>query len=416
MPAKLRSRPGSVTIAVLGVSVLVTIMGVGGLVAAHAQRRHVESSLQARRSQALARSAIELGRTAIASDPNWRANTKHNQWSDPLTLDGGTLRWKVLDESDGDLTNNSIDSIRLFGLGSSGQATQVASVQFSTARTSYTSLGCALHAAGQVTVRSGAAVTALQSTVSSNGTISNSGTIYGSTDSLLYAGLGVVTGTKTVAALSKPFPPSSVITDYTARATPIAPGGTLEKVVLSPTSNPFGAVNPNGVYVINPSSNLTIRDVRVSGTLIINCPGKKVTIDRAVLFQPANRNFPTLIVNGDLQLAGTASTPLLESAVATNFNPPAAPYGGASDSDTADSYPNELQGLVHVTGSLEVSGSARIRGLVLVQSASLVGAVDVSGSLEIVYDKSLASAPPEGYASSISLVVAPASWRREPAP
>lgn len=417
MKRRPRHRSGSVTIAVLGVSVIVAIMGVGGLVAAHAQRRLIETAVDARRAQALARSAVELARIAIASDPNWRSNLKHNQWSDPLSVGGGSVRWKIVDEADGDPSNNTVDPIRLYGLGTRAGSTQVCSVMLTPQRTAYSALAAAIHVAGQLRTRSGKTLSLGSAVASSNGTIRNDGAITGSTESLLYIGSGTVSGTKTIAATAKAFPPSSVISTYTARGTPISPGNTIEKCVLSPGSNPWGATNPNGVYVWNANSNLTIRDCRIVGTLVINAPGRTVDIDRNVLIQPARADYPALIINANADFKFTSTSELLsEPDVGVNFNPASTPYAAASDADTLDSYPSEVQGLVHITGTFTASGNARVRGLILVESGALTDAADITSSFEIIYNASLFSSPPDGYAAASSLIVAPASWRREPAP
>ena len=53
-----------------------------------------------------------------------------------------------------------------------------------------------------------------------------------------------------------------------------------------------------------------------------------------------------------------------EQDLATNFNPPGAPFNGITDSDQTDDYSSEIQGLAHVRGQLLMTQSAEIDGIV----------------------------------------------------
>jgi hypothetical protein len=72
-----------------------------------------------------------------------------------------------------------------------------------------------------------------------------------------------------------------------------------------------------------------------------------------------------------------------------------------------DTYPNEIQGLVHVTGALLLRGTARVRGVVICE-----GAVVAEENNEIVYDADLYANPPVGYTMPPRMVVAQGSWQQ----
>lgn len=405
---------GGIYVAVLAIGMLVSILGISGLIAARASGREVEYTRDTEEAEQLSQAALELGRLAIDGNATWRKTLSNGAWSSSLALGRGRLAWRVVDETDGDLANNESDPVRLYGQGVCGGSVRVTSVLLTARRVPLPALGMALHTEGQLHVRSGQVLTALNATASTNTTLRNDGTITGNAEALTSTGTGTVTGTTTLLAPAKAFPDSSVVTLYTNRGTAISPGTSISGQLLSPAANPWGSPHPDGVYVINTASNLTIANSRIVGTLVINCPGKLVTIQNSVLIQPARADYPALIINGNADFRySSASSTLSEAAAGRNFNPAGTPYLGASDTDLTDTYPNEIQGLVHVTGTLVTTSTPRIRGLALVQSSATLDAVDVSGTVEIIYDPNLYTNPPDGYCTR-EMAPQAGSRRREP--
>jgi hypothetical protein len=158
---------------------------------------------------------------------------------------------------------------------------------------------------------------------------------------------------------------------------------------------------------------MTIRNTRLNGTLVILCPGKKVTIDNQVLLQPSRSDYPVLIVQGDLVLQYTTTgTPLSEAARGYNYNPPGAPYQGIADTDQADQYPSEIQGLVHVTGTLDVKHDGLVRGAVIGESTALTDAARYEENNTMVYTPSLFTNPPQGYTTGVKMQPQSGSWKQ----
>lgn len=394
-----RARPrGVLYVAVLCVGLLIAVMGFSGLMVARLQAREGDAGRDSEAAEQLAATALEIGRLAIAGDSAWRSNYTSGTWRSVVQLGGGRFDWRVVDEVDGNLLNSGTDPIRLYGRGIYGSSVRATSVLLTARPTPLPVLGMAIHTAGQLHVRSGQALRVPGAIASTNGPIRNDGTVTGNVEALLSTGTGTVTGTTTLAVAGKSFPDSSVITLYTGRGVVISPGTSVTGQLLSPTSNPWGSPSPEGVYVINSGSNITIADSRILGTLVINCPGQTVTIQNTILMQPARSDYPVLIINGNALLRYNSSGAVLsEATVGRNFNPAGAPYQGAIDSDQTDTYPSELQGLVHITGTLTTANTPLVRGLVLVESAALTDAVDISGTFEIAYDAGLYTNPPDGY-------------------
>jgi hypothetical protein len=244
----------------------------------------------------------------------------------------------------------------------------------------------------------------------------NENVIAGSVECVTAVSTGTITGSLTMPAPTKAMPPAGVVSMYAALGVAISPGNTMQKVALSPQLNPYGTPSPDGVYVWSPGADVTIKLVRIEGTLVINNPGKKVTIDQTVLMHNARPDYPVLIVDGNLTLQYDSSGTLSESTQATNFNPAGVPYpypGGATNATQIDTYPSEIQGLVHCRGSVTVAGSSgRIRGALICEYSGAGEAVDVSSPFEIVYDPTLYSNPPMGYQQNLKMVIQTGSWRQ----
>ncbi|HRJ49646.1 MAG TPA: hypothetical protein PKU91_03880, partial [Phycisphaerales bacterium] len=159
-----------------------------------------------------------------------------------------------------------------------------------------------------------------------------------------------------------------------AQATPIAYNslnfGRIRRTLLSGATNPFGTVNPRGIYSIDCGGNsLEIQDSRITATLVVtNTSG--VSITNSVYWSQWEEGLPILLVSGNLAIT-TIALDLIESSF-RNFNPAGNPYKGATDSDTLDRYPSILEGLIHATGSVTLG-----------QRVSVVGALVAGGGISV---------------------------------
>jgi hypothetical protein len=138
-------------------------------------------------------------------------------------------------------------------------------------------------------------------------------------------------------------------------------------------------------------------------------------IENEVFLHPFRPDFPTLIVDGRLELHyESGSKTLSESSIGKNLNPAGAPYNGLTDSSNDDSYPSEIQGLVHVTGDLDWHKDARVRGLVLCESTAGSNAADLHNKGEVIYTPSLFTNPPQWYTTDVKLLPVQGSWMQLP--
>jgi hypothetical protein len=207
--------------------------------------------------------------------------------------------------------------------------------------------------------------------------------------------------TPVIRAKALPLPGPDLIPDYVARATPIEisqlPSRVLEKVVLSSARNPFGSTNADGIYTIRcAGQDVTIRNVRVIGTLILENPGPGSIITGRVCFEQAAANQPVLLVDGSISMQ-TESGDLSEATITTNLNPSGAPFRGVTDSDTTDFYASVFEGIVYIRSNLTSTGSATFEGSLIVG-----GTASTTSPLVVRYFA------PQGLVPSMTTT---ASWR-----
>jgi hypothetical protein len=273
-------------------------------------------------------------------------------------------------------------------------------------------LDTTIHAGQTLQITSSANLSVSGAPASTSGNLQNDGTLSGDVEAATQTGGGSATGQSTIPAPSKPLPSVSVVSMYQGVATTLPWSGNMTQKVIAPGFNDYGGgLNTNGVYYLDTSGNdLAITNTRISGTLVINAPGKKVTISDKALLQNFKSDYPVLIINGNasFEFTGAAANGLSESAQGRNYNPAGAAYAGQTDADTTDTYPSEIAGLVHVLGNVDLkSAPARFRGTIVAH-----GNVVVSHQPNITYLTSMSGDPPWGYVSYATLNVSQGSWRR----
>ena len=417
-PNRRSARRGSTYIAVIGVAVIVSIIGFAGIHIARVQMRSVEADNDTRRAKLLARAAVEQAIANMNQSSSWRTSYTNNVETAPINFGGGTISFKLVDP-DGDLADDATDSVWIYGYGRVGDAVWVEKAY---ARIDggkpLEFLRTALHA-GSINLSSGADLTVVGAPASADGNIDLNGggtSIVGDAEAASQTGGGTITGTTTVPATAKGMPASSVYTSYVNRATALTYSGNLQNVVLAPTINQYdgSGTNPDGVYYINTGgANLTINRLRLVGTLIIDVGAGTLTIQE-ITASPYRSDFPVLIVKGNVTLSQWSTT-VLETLALKSLNPAGAPYNGSEDNDLLDTYPNRVDGLVHIIGNLTTWDNAGTwKGVMLV-----TGSADISVSGTITHDPSLMDNPPLGYTedpASTKMIISSRSWTRTTAP
>ncbi len=399
---------GSTYIIVLASSMIVTVIGLASLLAIRVQRRSAEIVEDSAEARLCAQSAIELG-LLFVEDQSWRSTWPNGTWLSNQQLGGGSFSLEGKDPRDSDLADSQYDPVILTGTGTKGMAVHKAQIVLVPAIKPLEALNTCVHALDKLRIDNNKQITAVGAPVSTNGSLDNRGTIDGHVETGSVTRQGTITGTLTVPAPSKQMPDPEVISDYISKATTIPFTGNIDKQILTPTYNPWGPTNPDGIYFIDTDSNdLTITNSRIHGTLVIRTGNAKLTLGNAVFMHSYRSHYPVLIVDGKARIkCDSGDYALSENSCGTNFNPAGAPYLGQSDEDELDEYPNEIQGLVHVTGKLELEQTARIRGAVICEDE-----VRCKGQNVIIHDPALYASPPEGYIFVDGMQVSPGSCKQ----
>ena len=394
---------------VLASSMILTTIGLGALLAARVQKRSIQITHNMAEARLHAQTALELGLLFVHTNPDWRSAWSSGTWIADQSLGNGTYSLKGVDPDDGILADSEYDPLVLTGVGACGIARHQTQVTLVPVIMPLEALNTCIHTSGLLKVTGGHCIRAVGAPVSTNGVLDNDEMIDGDAEANSIDTMKTITGTLTVPAARKSMPDPNVISEYIDKATVVPFTGDFDKQLLTPTYNPWGSTNADGVYFIDTDDHdLTIKNTRIQGTLIVRLGTKKLTLDNAVFIQNYRSDYPALIIDGDMEMKHHSCSEMLsEAAENTNYNPPGAPYQGQSDSDMVDEYPNEVQGLVHITGSLKLKDTARVKGAIICEDSVLCEEQNT-----IIHNSSLYAIPPEGYTYVAGMKVSPESYKQ----
>jgi len=414
-PVAHQRRAASVYLLVLATSLLVCLIALSAVTGMRIQQRISGSADDVLQARLYAQSAIELGLLWTVQDPDWRQHLPNGTWVQGLAVGRGTVNLEGVDPNDGDLADSETDPVVLTAEGIQGQASQKLEVTLQAHRPPVGALEVALHVGDDLVFSS--AYVQCDQTISANGNVA-------AASSLIYSdveAVGAVLGWQYLGATSqgvmpRTMPDETVFDYYLNNGTSIninalpANGDTREirSVLLSPASNPFGfQTNDEGIYVIDcQGQDISIRDSRIVGTLVLVDPGSSSAVEGAVLWQPAVVNYPVLLVDGSMTLRITTD-PLVEWVQGTNFNPPRTPYEGSEDSDYMDTYPSVIQGLVYIGGEAATDNHVTIEGVMIAAEA-----LNATGTLELTYQDTYYQNPPPGFLGPVMMRVAWGSYQQ----
>jgi len=407
-----RRRRGSAYIIILGSAMIVTVIGLSAIVATRIQIRNANWISDIVKARTCSQTGVQWALLKISTDPDWRTHYPNGQWVTGRGIDDGTFRVWVTDASDGDLTDSQYDGVTVKVAGYTGDARQLIQLELAADLRPLEALSTCLHAASDIEIKdSGSVLTFAGAPLSTNADFDNDGTVVGDLEALTVSKMGTVTGTRTVPAPEKHAPDPGTFDTYKGLATAIPFTGDIQDKLITSATNPYGAVNPDGLYYIDTDGHdIKIERSRIHGTLVISCPGKKLTVEKKVLLHNARADYPVLIVDGNVEIKLKSGTEDLSEAESGNMNPPGSPYEGASDIDQTDVYTAQIVGLVHVTGNLAFKETTRLTGLVIC-GGDVVFEGNADGT-RITHDPAYAQTPPTGYTYVERMKITPGSWKR----
>jgi hypothetical protein len=121
-------RRGSLYVAVLSMALLITLIGVSATLATRVELRALVDTEAAAKADFGATSITDLALFWVSANTNWRTAYANNTWTAPLVADGMTLRYKLVDELDGNLANDPTQPVRLYAKAIVGVAVRMESV------------------------------------------------------------------------------------------------------------------------------------------------------------------------------------------------------------------------------------------------------------------------------------------------
>lgn len=119
---------GSAYVFILTVSVLVTGIGLAALLAVRVERRSANLTEATVKARFAALSLMQVVLLRITEDPDWRTTYSHDVWEPKESADGVVYTFKLVDEQDGNLANDSSQSVRLYAKAMVGDAVRIYSV------------------------------------------------------------------------------------------------------------------------------------------------------------------------------------------------------------------------------------------------------------------------------------------------
>lgn len=181
--------------------------------------------------------------------------------------------------------------------------------------------------------------------------------------------------TRYVSALLVPPPVSMAF--YVARSSPLLglpiDGETgallVEDLSLRPDSNPYGATNPRGAYLIDASGQkVEIRNVYVEGMLVVR-GATNILIEQGFHLERVDIGLASIVADGPIDLRLQNS--LDETVSLIDFN---------GDADLFDLFQPSIEGIVYTTADFEGPQGGLIRGAVVANRIRLTGVPDLKDS------------------------------------
>jgi len=388
-------RRGSAYVMILGVSLVLAVIGLAAVTVTRINARTVRADNHWAEAQVLAFSAAEHALARIGETSGWR--TAFAGTETKVAFGGGTMSWRLLDEADGDLGDDPAEPFVILASGAVGEAEFAVRVQCRIVGEALEVLRTCLHAAGRIDLAPHAEVQALGGPVSTNGALelANDSHIAGDVEADSVTGKGTIDGTVTAPAPPKAMPDASVFQTYRDLATSLGPRTVLDNVLLSRWVSDYGSSHPDGVYFIDaPGRSVIVRDTVVYGTLVVRC--SKLTLDGRVLMMNARKDYPVLVVDGDLVVSVDGWE---RDRPVPWTGPDPSPWDALPDG-AGERFYDDLRGLVHVQGDVDVRRTTRTYGALLAG-----GKITCGASARVRLDTDLSEHPPMGYTTGAGTVV-----------
>jgi len=384
-----RSRQGSLYVVVLITSLIVSLAALTGLKMATRGVRQRQDGVDACLARSTVQSGLSIALARIGNEDNWTTRYPSGAMTSWENLGAGDFRFALISQS-GRHQPLSTEPIFLSCWAKVNRAEIASRLAIQPSYRPHQALRHAAFARGKIDLD-----TTWSGSLSTDGTVHAVGGIAGNTRALAAKQVGDPSIQDTQVS-------EQWIDYYTSIGVEIPLTSLrysssdriyyLEHVLLAPNHNPFKTgSSSSGVYYIRVNNQrIHVSYVRIVGTLVLLDTAVNSSITDRVFCEPASPLMPTLLVKGSINFQAS-NLGLYESWKPLNYNPPSAPYKGMSDSDTQDSYPSSIRGLVYATGDIYCgklnwyeNNSMAIHGAI-----HSGGTIKCWGPLKVFYDPSI---------------------------
>jgi hypothetical protein len=399
------NRKGSIYFLTLSSAVLMMTMVLGLSVLIIKQRRVARVDSAVEEATICAELGIRHALYFTKEAPNWRTLLSSGSWMDNVPNGPATYSLTGIDSVDGDLQNSIDDPVEFTCTATVGGVQRALQVQ-----TEQPPLGLLNYAVATVDLIN--ILDDLAGNIVINGDVASNGDIAVASTTHLINGnaeaggtIGSpanITGTNAPGSAPKTFPDGqAIIQYYTAQATTIPFQSEIRDCLLSPTSNPYGATNPNGVYRIDcADQKIVFKDCRVVGTIILVRTAVDSTIESAVNWQPARADYPVLITDRG-RITIQPDKVLAEADRSVDYSLPGEPGAG----NQTDVYPNLIKGVIYGDRAVFLGKNCAITGTVISRLR-----VRLFDNATVTTDPLAYANPPQQFKESY-LVTVQGSWQ-----
>jgi len=423
-------RRGSAYLVVLGAAMIVTCIGITALLVSRVRHHSVSNTSDTIQARYGAQSGIDRALFAIEQDRNWRQTYTNGVWFTDVPVGNGMFTVEAIDPLDSDLFDDDatrtkrnrggFDPVVLTATGVQGKARHKMQVRIQPQiGPALNCLEVVLASSNDIEFKYSSVLLCNQIIASNADVVAASTSVNADVEAVDNISGSSYNGSVTMGVPPREMPRNGTYLEYylyngtyiNVDDLPRAGGDPkLEKVVLSPNSNPYGLTNPQGIYVINcKSKNLRIRRCRIVGTILLLAPGRDTRVETMNHWEPAVTNYPALLVDGTIKFLPDSNA-LSESNEGVNFNPPGTPYQGDEDIDQDDQYPSLIKGIIATTRDINYHpDETTIEGVIVCGHKFRL---KDNATLNLKYDSAIKDNPPPGFRHRPVIKTVPGSWKQ----
>lgn len=398
-------RTGATYVIVLMASLIVASMTLASVETMRWFARDRADSRDTALLHAAAESCLDLALVQINNDPSWRINYTNNTDTAPILINNVSCVYRLIDVDD-DLADDQNDKVDLLVTAKLGEYCEAWQCTLEPFGDPLDCLQYSIAADRKIEVRN-LSTTASDQMIASNNNISALGSGY-LTGNLFATGSisGNTYGSVTSLAANVVIPDKECLDFYIQNSVAIDISDlpqdgavyVIENQLLSATANTInGQLSPEGIYYIDcQNQEVRISDSRLKCTLVLKNPKKNSEISGSVFWEAHETNYPSLLVEGEMEF-NLSRSPLSEADAGVNFNPPSTPYLGSADSNTSTVYPSVLRGLFFASKKVEAKNLVRENQIVgqLICHDEII----TDGDLFVSYRDIFFRDPPPGFRS-----------------